>query len=121
MLLDAALATLVIFTEPGGVSGGSARDTFNISIGVAGIGLGVLGGGFELRLLNGRAAVVGSPLVVDAGGREVTREPDLSGIYNSGVEVLGVTISIDVGEEVRWLDRVLSGARLGEVIRSGHW
>ena len=62
-----------------------------------------------------------SPLVVDAGGREATGELELNGIPNSGVEVLEGSIVVDDGEEVRWLDGVLSSAGLGEVICSGHW
>ena len=58
---------------------------------------------------------------MDAGGREVTREFDLGAVPNSGVEILKGTIVVDNGEAVRRLDGVVSSARLGEVIRLGHW
>ena len=51
--LDDALATLFVFTEPSGVSGSTARDTRNVRVGTVGIGLGVLDGSFEVRLLFG--------------------------------------------------------------------
>ena len=56
---------------------------------------------------------------MDAGDSEVTKELDLSNILNSGIEVLGGATSIDVGEEVRWLDGIVSSARSGEVVRGG--
>jgi len=56
---------------------------------------------------------------VDAGDSEFTRELDLGYIPDGGVEVLWGTISINVGEEVRWLDRVVSSAGPGEVVRGG--
>ena len=64
-----------------------------------------------------RATVETRPLVVDAGDSEFTRKLDLGYIPNGGVEVLRETININVGEEVRWLDGVVSNARSGEVIR----
>ena len=54
-----------------------------------------------------------------AGDSEVTRELDLGGILDSSVEVLRDAVSTDVGEEIRRLDRVIPGARLSEVVRSG--
>ena len=56
---------------------------------------------------------------MNAGDGEVTGELDLSNILNSGIEVLGGATSIDVGEEVRWLDGIVSSARSGEVVRGG--
>jgi len=56
---------------------------------------------------------------VGAGDGEVTRELDLSNILNSCVEVLGGATSIDVGEEVRRLDGVVSSTRPGEVVWGG--
>ena len=47
---------------------------------------------------------------MDTGDGEVTSELDLGNVPNSGVEVLGGAIVVDVGEEVRWLDGVLPGA-----------
>jgi len=58
---------------------------------------------------------------VDAGDIEVTREFDLNNVLNSGIEVLGGATSIDVGEEIRWLDGVVSSTRPGEVVRGGDW
>ena len=54
-----------------------------------------------------------------AGDSEVTGELDLCNILNSGVEVLGGATGVDVGEEVRWLDGVVSSTRPGEVVRGG--
>ena len=54
-----------------------------------------------------------------AGDSEFTGELDLGYISNGGVEVLWGTISINVGEKVRWLDGVVSGTRLGEVVSGG--
>ena len=56
-----------------------------------------------------------------AGDGEVSGESDLSNILNGGVEVLGGTISINVGEEIRWFDRIVSSARASEVICRGNW
>jgi len=55
---------------------------------------------------------------VGAGDREVTRELDLSGTLDSGVEVLGDAVSTDVGEEVRRFDGIFPGTRLSEVVCS---
>jgi len=120
-MFDIGLETLVVFTEPGGESGRATRDTHNVRVSVAGHGLGTTNGSGYLRLLVGRAAHEIGPLVVDAGGREVAGELDLSGTPNSGVDVFGSTIGVDDGEEVRWLDGVLSSPGFGEVIRFGHW
>jgi len=112
---------IAVLTEPGGESGGGARGTRKVREGVPGIGMSTTNGGGYLGLLVGRAALENSPLVVDAGGREATGELELSGIPNSGVDVLESTIGIDDGEEVRWLDGVLSSPGFGEVVRSSHW
>jgi hypothetical protein len=58
---------------------------------------------------------------VDAGDSEVTRELNLRRILDSGPEVLGGAVSIDIGEEVRWLDGVVSSARSSEVVRGRDW
>ena len=121
MFLDFVLVILVVFTEPGGVSGRATRDTRNVRVSVAGIGLGTTDGSGYLRLLVGRATIKTSPLVVDTGGREVTGAFDLSGIPISGENVLGSTIGIDDGEEVRWPDGIPSSPGFGGVIRFGHW
>jgi len=56
---------------------------------------------------------------VDAGDGEFTGDLDFGYIPDSGVEVLWGTISINVGEEVRWLDGVVSSTGSGEVVRGG--
>ena len=56
---------------------------------------------------------------MDTGDGEVTREPNLSSILNSGVEALVGAVSTDVGKKVRRLDGVVSSARLGEVVCRG--
>ena len=56
---------------------------------------------------------------MDEGDGEFTRELDLGYIPDSGVDVLWGTISVNVGEEVRWLNRVVSSTRPGEVVRGG--
>lgn len=61
-----------------------------------------------------------SPLVVDAGDGGNTGELDLGNGTHGGVEVFGGAIVIDIGEEVRSLDGVLSSARFGEVVCVGH-
>jgi len=117
--LDGALASSGVGAEPGLVSVRAARNTSKIRVGPAGVGLGARGGGADLRLSGRRAADETSPLVVDAGDGEVTRELDLNDVLNSGVEVLGGAVSIDVGELVRWFDGVVSRSGLGEVVSGG--
>ena len=119
--IDLGREITLVGTEPGGVSGGGARDTKHVRGGVPSKGLGTTNGRDYLRLLVGRAVLERRPFVVGAGGREVTGELDLSGIPNSGGDVLEGSIVVDNGEEVRWLDGVLSSAGLGEVVCSGHW
>ena len=121
MVLDGASAVIIVGTEPPSVSGGAARDIRNVGVGVTGIGLGVIGGGVNLRLLVGRAAVEASPFAVDSGDGEVSREPDLRSIFNGRVEVLGGAISINVDEAVRRLDGVVSGTRSSEIVCNGNW
>ena len=121
VVLDSALASSGVGTKPGPVPGRAARDTQKVSEGINGVGLGARSSSFDLRLSGCRATDEASPLVVGAGGSEVTRELDLSDVPNSGVEVLGGTISINVGEEVRWFNRVVSRPGLGEVVRGGDW
>ena len=116
--LDGALASSGVGAEPGLVSVRAARDTSKVRVGLAGVCLSTRGGGADLRL-SGRRAADESPLVADAGDGEVTRELDLNDVLNSGVEVLGGTVSIDVGELVRWFDGVVSRSGLGEVVSGG--
>jgi hypothetical protein len=61
------------------------------------------------------------PLVVGMGDSGVTGEVDISSILNSGVGVTGGAISIDINEEVRRFDGVVSSTRLSEVVRSRDW
>ena len=62
------------------------------------------------------------PLIEDTRGSKVTREPDLSNILNSGVDVFGGAIKIiDVVEERRRLDGVDSGTRSNEIVCGGDW
>jgi len=39
----------------------------------------------------------------------------------SSKKVLGNAISVDIGEEDRWLDGVASSTRSSEVVRNGDW
>jgi hypothetical protein len=120
--LDNGLAIFGVGAEPGHVPVRTRRDTSNVSVGVGGQGLGASSGEPDHPLVVPLpAADVGFPFAVDAGDSEVTREVDLSSILNSGVQVLRGPISIDVSEEVRWLDGVVSSARPSEVVRSGDW
>ena len=112
--LDCVRVIGIGYTEPGGISERARRsctETHNVIIRLAGITLGVGSGLVDLRLLDERAATVGSPLIVDAGDGECTRQVDINNIFNSGVEIIGSAISVDVGEEVRRLDGVVSSAR----------
>ena len=119
MVLDGALARSGVGPEPGLVSVRAARDTKKVRVSPGGVGLSAGGGGVDLRLSGQRATREGSPLLVDPGGGQVTRELDLNDTLNSGVEVLRSAISIDVGEQVRRLDGVVSGSGFGEVVSGG--
>ena len=99
MLLDDALARVSVWTEPGVVSGRSARDTLNVRVGIAGVFLGVPNGGFGEHLIDIRATRPGFPFVADAGNGEVTREFNPGNFLNSGVKVLGGAIRIYIGEQ----------------------
>lgn len=50
---------------------------------------------------------------------EITGELDAGDILNICIEVLGDAISVDMGEEIWWLDRGTSSAKLGGVVRGG--
>ena len=99
VVLDDVLVISVGCSEPGSVSGRGARETFKVRVGVVGILLGAGGGSADRQLPGKRAAVELGPLVVDAGDSEITREFECGNTLNSGIEVLGGTIGIDVGEE----------------------
>ena len=58
--------------------------------------------------------------MVYAGDGEATRELDLRDMLDGGVDVLGGTVCIEIGEEIRWLDGVGSSARSGKVVRGAH-
>ena len=120
MVRDGVLASLGVDTEPSGVSRLAARETPHVSVGVSGISLGVHGGGSDLLLPERRAADVSNPVVVDAGDGEGTREVNFRSVRSVGIDVLEGAITIDVGEQVRWLDGVLSRARQSEVVRRGN-
>ena len=111
VVLDGVLASCNVGTEPGGVSGRAARDTQKVIVGVFGESLGSRSGNAELQLPGRRAAHEPNPLLVDAGDPKGTREVNLSRILNGGIDILEGTINIDVGEQARWLNRILSGAR----------
>jgi len=56
---------------------------------------------------------------VDPRDGEVTRELDFNDILNTGVEVLEGAVSIDVGENVRRFDGIISGTRCGKIVCGG--
>ena len=116
---DDVLAMLCVGAEPGSVSRSATRDTPEVRVGATGVCLGVSSGSDELRLLVGRTAIVGSPLVVDTGDDEVTRELDISNVLNGGVETLRGAVCVDVDEVVRWVDGIVSSTRSSEVVCSG--
>ena len=100
VILDGILARSGVGTKPGGVSGCAMRDTLDVSVGRVSVVLSISGGGVDQRLSWQRAIDVGSPLVLDVENGEVAGELDHSNVLGGGVEVLGVAISIDVGEKV---------------------
>ena len=116
MVLDGALAIVNVGAEPGSEPGRVAGNTRNVRVSVGSIALGNGGGVVDFGMLLVRATVKISPLVVDTGDGQFTREIDLCNIPNSGIDVLGGTVSIDVGEEVQWLNGVVSSARSSEVV-----
>jgi len=103
-------------TEPGGVSGRLAREVLKVGVGVVGIILGARNSVADRHLVGKRATGELRPLVVNAGHSEVTREFECRNALNGGTEVLGGTIGVDVGEEARRFDGVLSCARPSEVV-----
>ena len=121
MVLNQVLAGWNVGTEPGDVSTCAARDMREVREGVSGVNLGGRCGSSEPRLPRRRAANEANPLVVDVGDGKVAREVDLGSIFNRGIHVLEGPIDIDVGEQVRWLDGVLSRARQCKVVRSRNW
>ena len=82
--------------------------------------LGDSSGVCDPRLHVRRAAIEANPLLMNAGDGKGTSEVNPSSILNGGIDVLEGPISIDVGEQVRWLDGVLSRTRQSEVVRSGN-
>ena len=120
LVLDNPLAIVREVTEPGLESWLGFPDIPDVRVGLVGVFLGFSGGGDEHQQVTIRAARVRSPLAVDAGDGEISREFDLSNIPNSRVQAFGGSISIDVGEEARRFDGVISSTRLGEVVRGGH-
>ena len=120
MALDDALISRAVGTEPGGISRPAARDRIKVRVGVDGIGLGGASGGVDLGLHGQRAPIEESPLGVGASDSEVARQPNASRILDFGKEVLGGAIGIDIGEEVRWFDRVIPGTSSSKVVCSGN-
>lgn len=103
---------------------GFTRDTAKVIVGLGGKSLSVPSGDDNLLLLARRAICEdGIPFIVGApGDGGIARELDPGKPLNSGVQVLWCAITIDVSEEARRFDGVVSGARLGEVgVRSGNW
>ena len=120
VVLDGVLARSSVGTEPGLVSVRAARDALKVRVGLAGVGLCTISGGVNLQLSDRRAEDERSPLVMVAGGGEFAGELELGNVFNGGIEVLGGTVSTDVGEQVRWLDGVASMPGFSEVVSSGN-
>ena len=118
MGLDGARVRRGVGTEPGSVPGLAAGETHHVGVGIGSIILGVGSGGVELRLPGRRATDEGGPLSVGTGDGEATREFNLS-VPNVGDQFPGGAIGIDVGEEVRWVDGVVSRASSSEVVCAG--
>ena len=109
-------------TEPIHVSLCAPWGALNVIVGLGDNTLGFQSGLLKDFPLAGPAMNVGGSLFGGGtGDREITREPDICDTLNSGVEVLGGAISINVGEETRWLDGVVPWTRLGKVIRCRDW
>ena len=58
--------------------------------------------------------------MIDAGDSEATKEFNLNDILDNRIKGLGDAVRIDIGEEIRWLDGVVSSTRSGEVVRGGN-
>ena len=56
---------------------------------------------------------------MEVGDGESTGELDLSDILNSGVEVLEGEVTMNVSEQDRWLDGVVSESGFSEAVSSG--
>lgn len=123
VVLDGFLERVIVPTEPVKVSGCELREIPEVRVGPSGVGIGEGGSGSESQLLVRRAAreLGGTPLEVDTGYGETTRESDLGDILNSRVEVLEGAVSIDIYEEVRWFDGVASSTGASEIVCSRHW
>ena len=118
VVFDIGPAKNTVGAEPGLVSVRVARHILNVRVGFAGVGLSTFDSVVEEHLFEPFAVREGSPLIVDAGDSEVARELDTRNILNSGAEVLGDAVGIDVSEQVRRLDGVVSSARSSKVVRS---
>lgn len=94
----------------------------NVFVGENDKSVGDIAGGPNPRPILLPAAEEVTPLVMDArGDSETTREFDPGNAYNSGVQVLGGPIAIDVSEEIRRFDGVVAGARMSEVVCGRDW
>jgi len=85
------------------------------------MGLGIDSREENLFHLVKRALLHATSFIEDTGDNKVTGESNLGNIPNSGIEVFGGAINTDVGEEVCWLDGVVSGTRSSEVVCGGDW
>ena len=123
LLLDDPPAIMAVDTEPKTVSRRAVPDTLEVGVGVIGIVLGCLCGGCKhVHIVRCAARIASSrALVADAEESEIAGELDPSNIPNSRVDVLGSSVDINVSEEVRRFDVIVSSTRSGEVVRCGHW
>ena len=125
VVLDDFLARDGVRTEPVTISNRSEPERFEVIVGFFSIEIGAESGFRDSQLLVSPAFVVPGfqvALVVDMPGDcENPGELDLSDILNNRVEVLEAAISIDVGEQIRWFDGVVSSTRSSEIVRSRHW
>lgn len=120
-VLDGALARIGVGTEPELVSGRDLRQRRDVIIGVVRMFLGSGSGGGNHPLVVRRAALVVTSLVVNTGDGKIARKLDLSNILNSCVEVFEGSVSVEVGEQVRRFDGIVSSAGSSEVVGIGHW
>jgi len=119
VVLDSLLAIISVGAEPGLVSGRGFRDTLDIGVGLAGVGLGTIDGVLEEYLFEPFAG--NNLIIADAGDSEVAGELNRCNILNSGVEALGGAVSIDISEQGRCLDGVSSCAGSSKVVCSRDW
>lgn len=116
------LAGGIEWAEPGLESVRAFRESLDVIVGRIDDILGCISGSKNIIPLARIAECECSPLVMDMpGDGELTKELDLSDTVDSGIQVLEGAISIDVSEEIRRCDGVVSGAGLSEVVCDGDW